>query len=85
MSALRRLLPEIDFSAAELPYERLAELTVMMDDFRAALCEVSPSAIRELFVDIPMCAGKMLADWMMCVSLDIRRVADQISGPSLLA
>jgi len=53
MSALRGLLPEIDFSAAELPYERLAALTVTMDDFRAALCEVSPSAIRELFVDIP--------------------------------
>ncbi|MFT6906505.1 MAG: transitional endoplasmic reticulum ATPase [Methylophagaceae bacterium] len=53
MSALRRLLPEIDFSASDLPYERLAELTVTMDDFRAALCEVSPSAIRELFVDIP--------------------------------
>ncbi len=53
MSALRRLLPEIDFSAAEIPYERLSALTVTMDDFRAALCEVSPSAIRELFVDIP--------------------------------
>ena len=53
MSALRRLLPEIDFSASDLPYERLSELTVTMDDFRAALREVSPSAIRELFVDIP--------------------------------
>lgn len=53
MSALRRLLPEIDFSAANLPYERLAALTVTMDDFRTALREVSPSAIRELFVDIP--------------------------------
>ena len=53
MSALRRLLPEIDFSSAELPYDRLMTLTVTMDDFRAALCEVSPSAIREMFVDIP--------------------------------
>ncbi len=53
MSALRRLLPEIDFNSADLPYQRLAELTVTLDDFRAALCEVSPSAIRELFVDIP--------------------------------
>lgn len=53
MSALRRLLPEIDFSAADLPYERLATLTVNMDDFRTALCEVLPSAIREVFVDIP--------------------------------
>lgn len=53
MSALRRLLPEIDFSTAELPYDRLMSLTITMDDFRAALCEVSPSAIREMFVDIP--------------------------------
>jgi len=53
MSALRRLLPEIDFNSADLPYQRLAELTVTLDDFRAALCEVSPSAIREMFVDIP--------------------------------
>jgi transitional endoplasmic reticulum ATPase len=53
MSALRRLLPEIDFSISEIPYEHLAALTVTMDDFRVALCEVSPSAIRELFVDIP--------------------------------
>jgi len=52
MSALRRLLPEIDFTA-DLPYDRLAALTVTMDDFRSALCEVSPSAIREMFVDIP--------------------------------
>ncbi|MFM8443016.1 MAG: CDC48 family AAA ATPase [Methylococcus sp.] len=53
MSSLRRLLPEIDFGAAELPYEKLSTLTVTMDDFDAALCEVSPSAIREMFVDIP--------------------------------
>ncbi len=53
MSALRRLLPEIDVNASELSYQCLADLTVMMDDFRAALCEVAPSAIRELFVDIP--------------------------------
>jgi len=53
MSSLRRLLPEIDFSASELPYEKLATLTVTMDDFDTALCEVSPSAIREMFVDIP--------------------------------
>ena len=53
MSALRRLLPEIDFNLDDLPYDKLAALTVTMDDFRSALCEVSPSAIREMFVDIP--------------------------------
>ena len=47
------MLPEIDFNLDDLPYDKLAALTVTMDDFRSALCEVSPSAIREMFVDIP--------------------------------
>lgn len=53
MSALRRLLPNIDFSASEVPYDKLAELDVTMDDFHTAFREVTPSAIREVFVDIP--------------------------------
>jgi transitional endoplasmic reticulum ATPase len=53
MQALRRLLPDIDFSQAALPYDRLLALSVTMDDFQVALREVMPSAIREVFVDIP--------------------------------
>lgn len=53
MSALRRLMPDIDFAQARIPYEKLLTLEVTMDDFEAALAEVEPSAIREVFTEIP--------------------------------
>jgi len=53
MLCLRRLLPAIDFSSGQIPYETLKSLEVRMADFEGALCEVEPSAIREVFVEIP--------------------------------
>ncbi len=53
MIALRRLLPEIDFSQPYVPDELLARLQVKMGDFQEALREVEPSAIREVFVEVP--------------------------------
>jgi transitional endoplasmic reticulum ATPase len=53
MICLRRLMPDIDFTMAGIPYERLARLEVLMDDFMTALKDVEPSAIREVFVEIP--------------------------------
>ncbi|MDA8408128.1 MAG: CDC48 family AAA ATPase [Deltaproteobacteria bacterium] len=53
MICLRRLMPDIDFGMAGIPYERLARLEVLMDDFMTALKEVEPSAIREVFVEVP--------------------------------
>jgi len=53
MSALRRLLPDIDFAQARIPYEQLMTLEVAWADFEAALTEVEPSAIREVFTEIP--------------------------------
>jgi len=53
MLCLRRLLPAIDFSSGQIPYETLRALEVRMADFEAALCEVEPSAIREVFVEVP--------------------------------
>jgi transitional endoplasmic reticulum ATPase len=53
MIALRRLLPAIDFSRPYVPDEVLARLAVAMNDFREALREVEPSAIREVFVEVP--------------------------------
>jgi transitional endoplasmic reticulum ATPase len=53
MSALRRLMPDIDFAQAHIPYEKLMTLEVTMDDFTNALAEVEPSAIREVFTEIP--------------------------------
>jgi transitional endoplasmic reticulum ATPase len=53
MSALRRLMPDIDFGQAKIPYERLMALEVTSSDFVSALTEVEPSAIREVFTEIP--------------------------------
>jgi len=53
MSALRRLMPDIDFAQARIPYEKLMAMEVTMDDFLEALAEIEPSAIREVFVEVP--------------------------------
>jgi len=53
MSALRKILPEIEFEKEYIPYKKLLELQVSMDHFREALKEVEPSALREVFTEIP--------------------------------
>lgn len=53
MSALRRLMPDIDFAEARIPHEKLMAMEVTMDDFLDALAEIEPSAIREVFVEVP--------------------------------
>ncbi|MDA3817415.1 MAG: CDC48 family AAA ATPase [Prolixibacteraceae bacterium] len=53
MTALRKILPQIDFEMAEIPYELLMSLEVTMDNFMDAMKEVEPSAIREVFVEVP--------------------------------
>lgn len=53
MVTLRKIFPSIDFQLEEIPYETIMELQVCMDDFMEALKEVDPSAIREVFTEIP--------------------------------
>ncbi len=53
MNALRRILPEIDLDEPTIPKEILDRLVVQKDDFEAALREVSPSAMREILVEVP--------------------------------
>ncbi|MFQ3607847.1 MAG: CDC48 family AAA ATPase [Chloroherpetonaceae bacterium] len=53
MSAIRQIIPSIDFEQSEIPFEKLLSLEVTMDNFREALREVEPSAIREVFVEVP--------------------------------
>jgi transitional endoplasmic reticulum ATPase len=53
MSALRKILPKIDFELSDIPYETLLKLEVTMDNFFEAMKEIEPSAIREVFVEIP--------------------------------
>ena len=53
MSALRRMMPDIDFSQPQIPYDRLMALEVNQADFDSALSEVEPSAMREVFTEVP--------------------------------
>ena len=53
MVCLRKILPKVDFELADIPYELLLELEVTMDNFMEALKEIDPSAIREVFVEVP--------------------------------
>jgi transitional endoplasmic reticulum ATPase len=53
MICLRRIMPSIDFALAKIPYEQLSKLEVQKEDFQDALREVEPSALREVFVELP--------------------------------
>ncbi len=53
MVTLRKLAPRIQLDADHVPYEVLSDLLVPMGHFVEALKEVEPSAIREVFTDIP--------------------------------
>ena len=53
MICLRRIMPDIDFALARIPYEQLTKLEVGKEDFLDALREVEPSATREVFVEVP--------------------------------
>jgi len=53
MKCLRRLLPEISLEDEKIPTETLDKLIVNADDFRKALVEVTPSGMREVFIENP--------------------------------
>lgn len=53
MTTLRKIFPTVNFELAEIPYETILKLEVTMSDFLEALKEVEPSAIREIFVEVP--------------------------------
>jgi len=53
MACLRTIFPNIDFALEEVPYEQLLNLEIHMDHFLEALKEIDPSAIREVFVEVP--------------------------------
>lgn len=53
MACVRDILPYINLQTQEIPYEKVSSLEVRMSHFMAALMEIEPSAIREVFVEIP--------------------------------
>jgi len=51
--ALRRVLPEIDLTTENIPSDKLKKIVVTMDDFLSVIKEIEPSALREVFVEVP--------------------------------
>lgn len=52
MNAIREIIPAKDFQNS-IPYEKLLALKIRMAHFTCAMKEVEPSAIREVYVEIP--------------------------------
>ena len=53
MRALRRVLPEINLSSGSIPVDTLRKIIVRMQDFMDVIKEMEPSAMREVFVEVP--------------------------------
>jgi transitional endoplasmic reticulum ATPase len=53
MKCLRRLLPELNLEDEKIPPETLDKLIVNGEDFQKALVEVTPSGMREVFIENP--------------------------------
>jgi len=53
MKALRRYLPRIDLEEKRIPHEVLDQMEVTNDDILDAFREVTPTAMREVFIETP--------------------------------
>jgi transitional endoplasmic reticulum ATPase len=53
MKCLRRLLPVLNLEDEKIPPETLDKLIVNQEDFQKALVEVTPSGMREVFIENP--------------------------------
>jgi len=53
MKALRRYLPEIDLEQERIPPSVLEKMEVKMEDFLNAYREITPTAMREVAVEVP--------------------------------
>ncbi|MCH7659623.1 MAG: CDC48 family AAA ATPase [Euryarchaeota archaeon] len=53
MNALRRIRPELDLESEEIDADVLDALRVTEDDFKQARKGIEPSALREVFVEVP--------------------------------
>ncbi|GAB3665131.1 CDC48 family AAA ATPase [Halopiger thermotolerans] len=53
MTAMRRVRPDLDLESEEIDAEVLEAIEVTVDDFKSALRGIEPSAMREVFVEVP--------------------------------
>jgi len=53
MKALRRYLPQINLEEERIPPSVLEKMEVKMEDFMGAFKEVTPTAMREVYIEVP--------------------------------
>ncbi|MDQ2055053.1 CDC48 family AAA ATPase [Halobellus sp. H-GB7] len=53
MNALRRIRPKLDLESDEIDAQVLESLSVTTNDFKEAIKGIEPSALREVFVEVP--------------------------------
>jgi transitional endoplasmic reticulum ATPase len=53
MNALRRVLPDIDLEEQRISQDALEKLFVTKNDFMDSMKSISPSALREVFIEVP--------------------------------
>ena len=53
MKALRRYLPQINLEEERIPPEVLEKMEVKMEDFLNAYKEITPTAMREVYIEVP--------------------------------
>lgn len=53
MRSLRRILPDVDLNQERISAEILQKIKIVDEDFRDALKDVRPSALREVLVEVP--------------------------------
>jgi len=53
MKALRRYLPEINLEEERIPPKVLEKMEVRMEDFLNAYREITPTAMREVYIEVP--------------------------------
>jgi transitional endoplasmic reticulum ATPase len=53
MNAIRRILPELDLEVQSISADILSKLVVTADDLTKALREMTPSSLREVFIESP--------------------------------
>ena len=85
MYAIRRLMPSIDFAREVIPEEAILALEVTMDDFLNALREIEPSAIREVFTEIPETGFSEIGGLADIKRILIETVRDPLYHPEVYA
>jgi len=53
MKALRRYLPEINLEEERIPPSVLEKMEIRMEDFTNAYKEITPTAMREVYIEVP--------------------------------